>query len=38
MTIDRILPTDEARDLLDLAQELAVREIAPRAAGFEERG
>ncbi|NJP35036.1 acyl-CoA dehydrogenase family protein [Micromonospora thermarum] len=37
MTVDRILPTDEAHDLLDLATELADRELAPRAAGFEER-
>ncbi len=37
MTVDRILPTDEARDLLDLATELADRELAPKAAGFEER-
>ncbi|MEH0937784.1 acyl-CoA dehydrogenase family protein [Micromonospora psammae] len=37
MTIDRILPTDEAHDLLDLATELADRELAPKAAGFEER-
>ncbi|MFI6263582.1 acyl-CoA dehydrogenase family protein [Micromonospora sp. NPDC051006] len=37
MTVDRILPTDEARDLLDLATELADRELAPRAAEFEER-
>ncbi|MFI7427836.1 acyl-CoA dehydrogenase family protein [Micromonospora sp. NPDC049836] len=38
MNVDRILPTDEARDLLDLATELADRELAPRAADFEERG
>ncbi|MET7879127.1 acyl-CoA dehydrogenase family protein [Micromonospora profundi] len=37
MTVDRILPTDEAYDLLDLATELADRELAPKAAGFEER-
>ncbi|WDZ88138.1 acyl-CoA dehydrogenase family protein [Micromonospora cathayae] len=37
MTVDRILPTDEAHDLLELATELADRELAPRAAGFEER-
>ena len=35
MNIDRILPTDEAHDLLDLATELADRELAPKAAGFE---
>ena len=38
MTVDRILPTDEAHDLLDLATELADRELAPRAADFEARG
>ncbi|MEV0430875.1 acyl-CoA dehydrogenase family protein [Micromonospora sp. NPDC050495] len=38
MNVDRILPSDEARDLLDLATELADRELAPRAADFEERG
>ncbi|MEV4657328.1 acyl-CoA dehydrogenase family protein [Micromonospora sp. NPDC049301] len=37
MTVDRILPTDEAHDLLDLATELADRELAPKAGGFEER-
>lgn len=37
MNIDRILPTDEAHDLLDLATDLADRELAPKAAGFEER-
>jgi alkylation response protein AidB-like acyl-CoA dehydrogenase len=37
LTVDRILPTDEARDLLDLTADLADRELAPRAAGFEER-
>jgi alkylation response protein AidB-like acyl-CoA dehydrogenase len=37
MTVDRILPTDEAHDLLDLATELADRELAPRAAEFEGR-
>jgi alkylation response protein AidB-like acyl-CoA dehydrogenase len=38
MTVERILPTREAYDLLDLATELADRELAPRAAGHEERG
>ncbi|MFD0786655.1 acyl-CoA dehydrogenase family protein, partial [Micromonospora azadirachtae] len=37
MTVDRILPTDEARDLLDLATELADRELAPKVTGHEER-
>jgi alkylation response protein AidB-like acyl-CoA dehydrogenase len=36
--VERILPTDEAYDLLDLAIELADRELAPRAADFEARG
>ncbi|MEQ4303472.1 acyl-CoA dehydrogenase family protein [Plantactinospora sp. B6F1] len=38
MTVDRILPTDEAYELLDLVTELADRELAPRAADFEQRG
>jgi alkylation response protein AidB-like acyl-CoA dehydrogenase len=38
MTIDRILPTEEAHDLLALATELADRELAPRVADFETRG
>jgi alkylation response protein AidB-like acyl-CoA dehydrogenase len=38
MTVDRILPTDEAHDLLDLVTELADRELAPRVADFEARG
>jgi alkylation response protein AidB-like acyl-CoA dehydrogenase len=38
MTVDRILPTGEAYDLLDLATELADRELAPRVADFEARG
>lgn len=38
MNVDRILPTDEARDLLDLATELADRELAPKVADFEQRG
>ena len=37
MTVDRILPTDEARDLLDLATELADRELAPKVTAYEER-
>ncbi|MEW1589239.1 acyl-CoA dehydrogenase family protein, partial [Micromonospora vinacea] len=37
MTVDRILPTDEAHDLLGLATELADGELAPKAAAFEER-
>ncbi|HEX5541001.1 MAG TPA: acyl-CoA dehydrogenase family protein, partial [Micromonospora sp.] len=38
MNVDRILPTEEAYDLLNLATELADRELAPRAADFESRG
>ncbi|WP_341715625.1 acyl-CoA dehydrogenase family protein [Micromonospora sp. FIMYZ51] len=38
MTVDRILPTDEAHDLLELATELADRELAPRAVEYEQRG
>ncbi|MEV4347944.1 acyl-CoA dehydrogenase family protein [Actinoplanes sp. NPDC049596] len=38
MTVDRILPTPEAHDLLDLTRELADRELAGRAADFEARG
>lgn len=34
----RTLPTDEARDLLELTQELADKELAPRADDFERRG
>jgi alkylation response protein AidB-like acyl-CoA dehydrogenase len=38
MTVERILPTDDAHDLLELTRELADGELTPRAAGFEERG
>jgi alkylation response protein AidB-like acyl-CoA dehydrogenase len=38
MPVDRELPTDEARALIDLARELAAEELAPRASEFEERG
>jgi alkylation response protein AidB-like acyl-CoA dehydrogenase len=38
MAVDRELPTDEAKALLDLAHDLAVNELAPKAAEFEERG
>ncbi len=37
MTVDRILPTDEAHDLLELATEIADRELAPKVVEFEER-
>jgi hypothetical protein len=34
----RMLPTDEARDLLELTAELADKELAPRADEYEQRG
>ncbi|MBQ1026383.1 acyl-CoA dehydrogenase family protein [Micromonospora sp. C95] len=37
MTVDRILPTDEARDLLELTTELADRELAPKVVEYEQR-
>src|SRR4051794_27734711 len=37
MVVDRELPSDEARELLALARDLAREELAPRAAEFEER-
>jgi alkylation response protein AidB-like acyl-CoA dehydrogenase len=38
VTVDRILPSDEAYELLELTREIADGELAPRAAGFEARG
>lgn len=38
MTVDRILPSAEAAELLGLTRELADGELAPRAARYEERG
>ncbi|ASW55071.1 acyl-CoA dehydrogenase family protein [Plantactinospora sp. KBS50] len=38
MTVDRVLPTEEAGELLGLATELADGELAPRVAAFESRG
>jgi alkylation response protein AidB-like acyl-CoA dehydrogenase len=38
MTVDRILPTEEASDLLGLTQEIATGELTPRAGDFEARG
>jgi alkylation response protein AidB-like acyl-CoA dehydrogenase len=38
MSVDRILPTPEAHDLIDLVRELAAKEIAPRAAADEAAG
>ncbi|RIV37404.1 acyl-CoA dehydrogenase family protein [Micromonospora radicis] len=37
MTVDRILPTDEAHDLLELATEIADRELAPKVDEYESR-
>jgi alkylation response protein AidB-like acyl-CoA dehydrogenase len=37
-TVDRELPTGEARALLELTRDLAAEELAPRAAEYEERG
>ncbi|GLW28547.1 acyl-CoA dehydrogenase family protein [Actinoplanes regularis] len=38
MTVDRLLPTAEAHELLDLTQELATRELAGKVDDFEARG
>jgi alkylation response protein AidB-like acyl-CoA dehydrogenase len=38
VTVDRLLPTDEAVELLELTREIADKELAPRVADFEERG
>ncbi|GIF22334.1 alkylation response protein AidB-like acyl-CoA dehydrogenase [Actinoplanes tereljensis] len=38
MTVDRILPTEEAHDLLDLTRELATRELDGKADDYERRG
>jgi alkylation response protein AidB-like acyl-CoA dehydrogenase len=38
VSVERILPTDEAHDLIALTRQLADRELAPRAADFEARG
>jgi hypothetical protein len=38
VTVERILPTEEAADLLALTTELADRELAPRVDDFEARG
>ncbi len=38
MGVERLVPTDEAGQLLELARDLAARELAPRAAGYEQRG
>jgi alkylation response protein AidB-like acyl-CoA dehydrogenase len=38
VTIDRILPSEEAYELLELTRDIAERELAPKAADFEARG
>jgi alkylation response protein AidB-like acyl-CoA dehydrogenase len=38
MNVERVLPSDEARDLLGLVTEIADGELAPNAAAYEERG
>src|SRR3569833_4247983 len=37
-SVERELPTPEARDLLELTRELVAAELAPRAAADEEAG
>ena len=37
-TVDRELPTDEARELLALTREMADAELTPLAADYEEAG
>ena len=38
MTVERILPTEEAEALLELTREIADGELAPRASEYEARG
>ena len=38
MKVERELPSGEARDLLELTVDIADKELAPRAAEFEEEG
>jgi alkylation response protein AidB-like acyl-CoA dehydrogenase len=38
MTVDRLLPTEEAAELVGLVREIAWAELAPRAAGDEAAG
>lgn len=35
MSVERVLPTPEAHDLIDLTRDLIAKEVAPRAAGDE---
>jgi alkylation response protein AidB-like acyl-CoA dehydrogenase len=37
VTVDRVLPSDEARELLALVRDLAREEVAPHAAAYEDR-
>jgi alkylation response protein AidB-like acyl-CoA dehydrogenase len=37
VAVDRVLPTDEARELLALVREIVRDEVAPHAAAYEER-
>ena len=37
-TVDRLLPTEEAEELLALTRDLAAKELPPQAAELEERG
>jgi hypothetical protein len=37
MTVERVLPTGEARELIDLVRTLVRDEVAPHAAAYEER-
>ncbi|MEU4406989.1 acyl-CoA dehydrogenase family protein [Streptosporangium sp. NPDC023963] len=38
MTVERVLPTGDAHDLLDLVRDLIGKEVAPRAAADESAG
>ena len=38
MTVDRLLPTDEGADLVELVREIAAAELAPNAAAAEAAG
>lgn len=38
MTVERVMPTAEARDLLELVRELIAKEVAPRASADESAG
>src|SRR5215203_3518893 len=38
MAVDRLLPTDEGAELVELVREIAEAELAPRAAGDETAG